>query len=492
MGGFARFMALFLCAALLFAILAGCASDEDSSVTESKALTDTETTVAEEETLTPPDIPQLDLEGRDFTIFTSDWYGYDPLNIKDIVADDLNGDMLNDAIYNRYKYVNDYFNCNIVYLNKSLFDVVPDVQKAVAAGDAAYDSVITRATMWATVLTSKMLYNLDTVPYINYDDPWYDSNSLQALSVLGKNYGIVSDLTMNLYLLVFSAYINLQIMQDYSLGNIYDIVREGSWTLDKLTEMSRAVAADINGDGKYTTEDQYGMTWIVDVPEGLINAAGIRYGTFDSSGRLQITYDTEEAITVMQKVFDFISDTELFFNVHARSTQAFIDEVGMFASGRVLCSIAGVYYAPQFRDMDNNFGIIPLPKLNTDQKEYNSPLFSNIIPILVVPITNSKLDETGAILTMMSYLGRRDMYPALYDNLLQGKITRDENSNAMLDLLFENKFYDPGIIFFNAVKDNIRNIYMNLRGDFVSTLTKTQKMTQKVIDDLEQAVQQNG
>lgn len=492
MGSSARFTAILLCAVLLFALLAGCASDKGSSVTDPQSQTGTETTGVEEETLTPPDLPKLNLEGRDFTIFTSDWYGYDPLNIKDILADELNGDMLNDAIYTRYKYVNDYFNCNIVYQNKSLFDVVPEVQRAVAAGDDAYDSVITRATMWATVLSSKMLHNLDNVPYFDYNDPWFDINSLQALSVLGKNYGIVSDLTMNLYLLVFCSYINLQIMDDYSLGNIYDIVRDGTWTLDKLTEMSKAVAEDINGDGNYTTEDQYGMTWIVDVPEGLINAAGIRYGTFDSTGHLQITYDTEEAISVMQKVYDFISDTVLYFNVHMRSTQAFVDEVGMFASGRVLCSIAGVYYAPQFRDMENNFGIVPLPKLDANQKNYNSPLFSNIIPILVIPLTNDELEETGAVLTMMAYIGRRDLYPALYDNLLQGKITRDENSNAMLDLLFENKFYDPGIIFFNDVKDNIRNIYMNFSGDFASTLAKTQKVTQKVIGDLEQAMQENG
>ncbi len=191
MGSSARFTAILLCAALLFTLLAGCASDKGSSLADPQSQTGTETTVIEEETLTPPDLPKLNLDGRDFTIFTSDWYGYDPLNIKDIVADELNGDMLNDAIYNRYKYVNDYFNCNIVYLNKSLFDVVPDVQRAVAAGDAAYDSVITRATMWATVLSSKMVHNLDKVPYFDYNDPWFDSNSLQALSVLGKNYGIV-------------------------------------------------------------------------------------------------------------------------------------------------------------------------------------------------------------------------------------------------------------------------------------------------------------
>lgn len=38
--------------------------------------------------------------------------------------------------------------------------------------------------------------------------------------------------------------------------DIYEIVHSGSWTLDKMGEMSTAVAADINGDGLYTNEDR--------------------------------------------------------------------------------------------------------------------------------------------------------------------------------------------------------------------------------------------
>ncbi|MDD4774616.1 MAG: hypothetical protein PHZ09_13600, partial [Eubacteriales bacterium] len=171
-----------------------------------------------------------------------------------------------------------------------------------------------------------------------------------------------------------------------------------------------------------------------------------------------------------------------------RSANAQVDEVGMFASGEVLCSIAGVYYAPQFRGMEQNFGIIPLPKLNSEQENYNSPLFSNIIPIIIIPQTNSDLEAAGTILTHMAYLGKRDMYTALYDNLLRGKITRDENSNAMLDMIFENTIYDPGIIFFTSVRDRVRNVYMNFSGDFTSILAACDNLTLKIIDDLVESV----
>lgn len=478
------FSALLLVIFILFPAIAGCANQKPSTANLLVENTNTAETTETEKILPEPILPQLQLNGKTFTILASDWCAYDPLNIDDITRDEITGDTLNDAIYERYRYINEIYNCDIVYVNITYNSLLNELKNSVMAGDNAYETAITRSSVYTGIISADLLLNLDDVPYINYDDPWFNRQSLSALSVLNKNYGIVSDLTMNQYLLIFCAYINLQMMEDYSLGNIYDIVSSGLWSLDKLGEMSTAVAADINGDGLYTNEDRYGMTWIIDVPEGLINAAGICYGTLDSEGIPQITYNTESAIETMQTIYDFLYDTQLYYNVHKRSANAQVDEVGMFASGKVLCSIAGVYYAPQFRDMEQNFGIIPLPKLNSEQENYNSPLFSNIIPIMIIPETNSDLEATGTILTEMAYLGKRDMYPALYDNLLQGKITRDENSNAMLDMIFENTFYDPGIIFFTSVRDRVRNVYMNFSGDFTSVLAACDNLTQKIIDNL--------
>jgi Bacterial extracellular solute-binding protein. len=476
---------------MLFPAIMGCADKTQASSGSISEISETAETTEVEETLPTPDLPSLQLDGKTFTVLASDWCAYDPLNIDDITRDELTGDALNDAIYARYKYVDEIYNCDIKYINIPYANMLNELKKSVMADDGAYDTAIARSSVYTSIISAGVLLNLDNVPYINYDDPWYYKQSLSALSVLNKNYGIVSDLTMNQYLLVFCAYVNLQMMADYSLGNIYDIVREGSWSLDKLGEMSTAVAADVNGDGLYTNEDRYGMTWIIDVPEGLINAAGICYGKLDSDGIPQITYNTESAVKTMQAIYDFLDDTQLYYNVHKRSKNAQVDEVGMFASGEVLCSIAGVYYAPQFRGMEQNFGIIPLPKLSGDQENYYSPLFSNIIPIMVVPKTNGDLESTGAILTELAYLGKRDLYPALYDNLLQGKITRDENSNDMLDMIFENTFYDPGIIFYTGVRDSVRNIYMNFSGNFTSVLAAGDKQTQKTIDKLIESMQQS-
>ena len=71
----------------------------------------------------------------------------------------------------------------------------------------------------------------------------------------------------------------------------------------------------------------------------------------------------------MQHIFDILSDTATSFNVHKRSPDPNITnklETGMFTDGKTLISLAGIYYAPQFRDMKDDFGIIPFPKYDDD------------------------------------------------------------------------------------------------------------------------------
>jgi hypothetical protein len=42
---------------------------------------------------------------------------------------------------------------------------------------------------------------------------------------------------------------NKKLIQDHALENPYEIVHNNRWTLDKMIEMTRGVAQDLNGDG---------------------------------------------------------------------------------------------------------------------------------------------------------------------------------------------------------------------------------------------------
>ena len=45
--------------------------------------------------------------------------------------------------------------------------------------------------------------------------------------------------------------------------------------------MADSVDTDLNGDGEYTNEDLYGITYINDSPEVLLAAAGVTFAELD-------------------------------------------------------------------------------------------------------------------------------------------------------------------------------------------------------------------
>ena len=102
-----------------------------------------------------------------------------------------------------------------------------------------------------------------------------------------------------------------------------------------------------------------------------------------------------------------------------------------------------------------------------------------------VPITNADPESTGIFMENYAYLGRREVMPALYEKLLLGKVSRDDDSAAMLDIIFNNRIFDTGMIFdFAGLRTNLRVMYHDLKADFASSIEKNASKVQKNIEAL--------
>ncbi len=484
-------------AALLAAQFVSCGSEtvDDSETTEG-----VETTRIDSESdttaLKAPDLPKVDMGENEFSIITQGWASYAPLDVTDVCVTEQNGEILNDTAFKRKSAVEEKYNCKLteVYDPTGGNDAISMINASVMAGDNSYALAMIRSRHFNSLITNGSLTDLSNVPNLDLESDYYMDESYDALSIDGTHYGIVSNLSTNPYLLIFCSYFNKVMLDEYKFDDMYEVVRSGKWTIDKMYEMSKLVAADVNSDGKFNSEDRYGTTYIVDVTEGLINSSDVKLAV-SKDGKIEKSYKSQTAVDKMQHIFDILSDESVTFNVHARASDAKETnrlETGMFIERQTLFSLAGIYYAPQFRDMKDDFGIIPLPKYDEAQEDYISPLLANVFPITVIPRSNDNLDWTGIILEEMSYRGYTELLPALYDTVLTGKCVRDDDSVEMLDIIFSNTSYDIGMIFdFGGVRTEIRNILHTLNGNFSSTFASIDSKVDANIDELIKAVDEN-
>ena len=93
------------------------------------------------------------------------------------------------------------------------------------------------------------------------------------------------------------------------------------------------------------------------------------------------------------------------------------------------------------RDMESDFGILPIPKLYEGQDGYYC-LVSCWDSPMVIPITVGNQERTGLIAEALFWQSRGSLRYAFYDKLLSGKLVRDEESVQMLSLIVDSKGFD--------------------------------------------------
>ena len=99
-------------------------------------------------------------------------------------------------------------------------------------------------------------------------------------------------------------------------------------------------------------------------------------------------------------------------------------------------------------DMENAYGIIPIPKLNEDQDDYYS-YTHDLMSVIGIPgtVEEEKLEMIGTALEELSAYSYNYTIEAFFEVALKGRYMRDEESRKMLDLIVDNLRIDTGWIY---------------------------------------------
>ena len=88
----------------------------------------------------------------------------------------------------------------------------------------------------------------------------------------------------------------------YSDTDIYSVVKEGKWTLDKLAEYAENVYVDVNGNGEVDNDDSFGVVMQKGhVLNGMAFAANVVYTSYDENGTPYISVNNEHCYGTIDK-----------------------------------------------------------------------------------------------------------------------------------------------------------------------------------------------
>ena len=423
------------------------------------------------------DLPTGDYGGEEFTILNS-IFSYAEARLD---TESLSGDVLNDALYHRTREVEDRLNVDINVIDQDYWSENPVsyITNIVMSGEDSVDACFIGVQKNVTAITNGIYADLNDISELDFNKPWWDSNTRKYYEIDGKLYTALGEASMNIHDSLWALFFNKDILENSGLEDPYALVRDGKWTLDKMYSLVEAAGNDIDGDGTLGAGDQWGLMTHNGSAFAFLHGAGCR-GVDMENGVPYVCDIDDKMVSAYEKIRTLFSakatmtDDKMSGKLGYTCTEGFQNNHGLF-----LAEVFG--HAAKLRAMDTDFGIIPYPKLDENQKEYVA-YYSPATNGFCVPKTAKDYSRTGTVIEVMSALGYRDVRPVYYDVVLTGKTARDNESVEMLDIIFSNIESELAYIYqWGGYSETIKNVATGTK-DIVSTLTSKKEATEKAID----------
>ena len=428
-----------------------------------------------------PDIPQGITFDNGGTPYNYRILSYDPNNewsVRDMYAEELNEDPINDSVFTRNKAVEELLKIEISEVAAS--NAYELARKSIASGLDEYDLIVIPSASQMALAQNGYLYRLDEMEYLDPTKPWWDNNSYESLSIANTHYLIVGDLQIMDKDATVVQFFNKKMIEDYGLENPFDLVKSGEWTIEKQLEMIKVVTDDTNGDGEYTKDDTFGMVANRFAPLAFFYGFGERIVTKNSDDIPELTMNNPKMSQILNYVDEICSVNS---KIALPATPSVVHEV--FEQGRGLFIGEVLQLAERLREMDTDFGLIPYPKFDKEQENYYSVVHATTC-MLSVPLTIEDSERNSIIMEALCAESKYTLREAYYDTSLTTKFLRyDDGSSEMLDIIFANRIYDIGYINnWGELHRDFVDMFKVGSKDFTSMYAKNESKAIKAIDDI--------
>lgn len=396
------------------------------------------------------DLPSLSFGGFEFRVLDAkDTQFYGPLD----VAEGNTGEAVNDAIYERNRIIEDLldirFNVEIV----DFLTIPGTLERQVKSGyseGTSYELVqLCQRDAYSSTIAGYSTC-LNDLEYMDTNKSYFFRTINEQCSIGGYPFFAYGADAINLLAWACCMVYNKKLAADLNVEDLYAAVRSGEWTHEKLFALSENAAADLDGDGKIKSGvDRLGLVGILNrTVSTLWESSGEKLVIKDENGMPAYNATgNERLITIMTNALAHLDgDAYDVFDPH--------EKMPIFMDGKSLFFAPLIGQLNTIRTMDEDYGVLPFPKYDKNQKEYISRSAEGFVHL--VPATCRNGARTGAVLQALAYYSQKTVYDAYYEQALTTRFLRDADSVEMLKLILSTLTVDIGdSIWFNTISTPI-------------------------------------
>jgi hypothetical protein len=458
-------------------------ANADENTTEPEIVTEAEIS---------DNLPERDFKGYNFKIYAEDsdsYTGYKYYN--DIYAEEENGDILNDAVFKRNRAVEERFNVKITPV--FFKDWGTPGEKSILSGENAFDMIATHGMVSYFYADKNLVIDwIANMPYVDLKANWWNRDIVDNCSYFGKLYAVTGDITYTTLEFTQCIFFNKNLFQELNIEYPYSDVVNGVWTMDKFISVIKDGARDLNGDGLITPgEDRYGMSilnrW--GYPVSVLYCGNDKLLKKNEEGLPVLSVYNERTISIYDKFFDMLESGSACIGDLKNDKYGNPDNIKIFEEGRALFRDRGLGGFFEYRGMEDEIGIVPVPKYDENTPNYYS-LMEAGARTMTIPITVDDFERTSIVVEALCAEGYKTIVPVYYEKALKTKLARDDESAEMLDYIRKGAVVDYGYLN-QALTSDLNLVGTKLvessNTNFASFYEKLEDKVQKNITDFIEA-----
>ncbi len=258
-------------------------------------------------------------------------------------------------------------------------------------------------------------------------NPWLPASNFGLWA--GAQYGVHFKTNNSGDLLRGVVLFNKDLVEQYGLGDMYELYKNKEWTFDKLSEMCASVLAQSDGTVYPLMYNQEGLYTPM-----LIYANGGSMATYED-GKFTFTGLTDQTLEAINYAVDWQTKGYLHPKSDVRS-----ENETLFANGESVFFVANYAALKKYTqgtiECNYEIGLLPGPLGPSGNGEYNAVSYTEAMFNVMDNV--EKPEEVAAILVALANrTGKRDMVETELMNTLQ-----DNESGEVLQLMYDNMVCD--------------------------------------------------
>ena len=486
---FVRILSVLLLAAMLVGAVACAEPEKENAETEASAVDGTASTEAPTSETTEINAENI-LGANDFGGETLTFYSrkYNGAWSSDLIVKEEDGTVVNNAIYKRNAKLSALYSVNFEQIESGKRDCLDDFVNVINSGDSGVGAAYLGLSDAANAAQRGYLLDMTGLDNINLEGEWWTQSLNKAWSIGHAQYFATGAITTIDDQAIRTMFFNKDIIAEHNLKTIYDLVDDNEWVYEKFFEYSSIAKKDSDGDGKMSLTDTFGAC--AQNTLGFMMTMG--------SGEMLVAKDADDypIIAATEKATRFI-DVVTYLSEKISGNDAIYqgdDTVirDLFGNNQSLFYAEVLMHAQTMRtSYEINFGIIPMPKYNSEQENYYQYSTGRNTTVICFPhtVSGEELNMATFIVEAMAIESVNTVKPAYYDICLKGRYADDAESSYMLDIITTSVATDFAEIYGWASFHSTVQSAITSGAPITSILKKNsavaEKTMKKAIDDFQ-------